>query len=163
MSTLILFLLFFVAPMLVTFVIGQHIDRKHQESIRKREIKYCNVIVTTQKAPPPSYSGQSFRLVAGAVVIGSNHFRQVIASLQSFIGGRISSFEPILERGRQEAILRMKETAYKRGDNFIANVRFETVPLSGNASRYQYGMGKIELLAYGTAWRAPQSLPDTTR
>jgi len=66
--------------------------------------------------------------------------------LINIFGGRVSSYESLLDRGRREAILRMKESA--KGASEIVNVRIETSSISKNDNR---GIGSIEVYAYGTA------------
>jgi uncharacterized protein YbjQ (UPF0145 family) len=55
-----------------------------------------------------------------------------------------------MDRGRREAILRMKEAARARGSRFICNVRFETSSLSeaGSGARPIFS---AEFIVYGTA------------
>jgi uncharacterized protein YbjQ (UPF0145 family) len=62
-------------------------------------------------------------LVLGSVVIGGDFFKQVVASLASLFGMRISVAEAMLDRARREAVLRMKEKAV--GADAILNVRVE--------------------------------------
>jgi uncharacterized protein YbjQ (UPF0145 family) len=88
--------------------------------------------------------------LAGPVSVGS--------LLKGLFGGRLNSFESMLDRGRREAILRMKEEARRMGAKAIFNVRLETSTLSSSsngAGRSKKGLACVELVAYGTAWRAP--------
>ena len=52
----------------------------------------------------------------------------LVANLKSIFGGRLTTFESVLDRGRREAILRMREKA--RYANFIINTRIESVMLN---------------------------------
>ncbi|MEM9005468.1 MAG: heavy metal-binding domain-containing protein, partial [Cyanobacteria bacterium P01_F01_bin.86] len=60
------------------------------------------------------------------------------------LGGRITTYETLLERGRREAILRMKEDAIKWKASKIVNVRLETAEMGGQ------GLVALEIVAYGT-------------
>ena len=90
-------------------------------------------------------------LVAGNVVISVDYFKSAAAALRSFVGGRVSAYESLLERARREAILRMKEDARRHGAKMIFNVKLETASISqGGANQ----LGSVEVYAYGTAMLA---------
>lgn len=55
-----------------------------------------------------------------------------------------------MDRGRREAVVRMKEQARGMGATMIFNVRFETSSLSEDQSGKQL-MFSAEFIAYGTA------------
>tara|TARA_Y100001934_G_C12303925_1_gene751413 strand:- start:612 stop:893 length:282 start_codon:yes stop_codon:yes gene_type:complete len=86
----------------------------------------------------------------GSVVISLDYFKRFLAGLRSLVGGRVGSYESLLDRARRESLLRMKEVAIKGGYDAVINVRFETSRL---ASSGQNGSGTagVELMAYGTA------------
>jgi uncharacterized protein YbjQ (UPF0145 family) len=66
------------------------------------------------------------------------------------IGGRIKTYEPLLDRARREAILRMTEEARSQGYDAVFNVRLETSRLA-NGRRDGKGIAGVEMLAFGTA------------
>jgi len=141
------------ALMIIGYFCGSIGQGRHYREIKIREWALRDILVFNEKAPPAKFYGQDFMLVSGSVVMSCDYFRKVVAGLKQLIGGRLVSFEAMLDRGRREAILRMKEEARKRGATVIFNVRLETSNismLSGNR-----GLTCIELIAYGTAWRAP--------
>ena len=89
-------------------------------------------------------------LVVGSVVIAEDYFKRVAASLKSLVGGNLRSYETLLERGRREAVVRMKKEARRLGATQVVNVRFETASLSEDWSGRR-PMFSAELIAYGTA------------
>ncbi|MDR3323715.1 MAG: YbjQ family protein [Zoogloeaceae bacterium] len=145
-------IIFVVILMGVAFIFGSIGQSRHYRSIKRREWQLRRILVFNEKMPPASFAGQEFALVSGSVVMGSDHFRQVLAGLKSIFGGRLGSFETMLDRGRRESILRMKEQAARMGATAIFNVRLETSVLSSREGRKQ-GLACAELIAYGTAWR----------
>jgi uncharacterized protein YbjQ (UPF0145 family) len=145
-----------VAIIVVALVAGNIGQNAHYTSIKKREEKYRDIFIFNEKIPPPEYAGQRFDLVCGSVVMGSDYFRQFVASIKALFGGRLNSFEAMLDRGRREAILRMKEDAYSMGGTVIFNVRMETSTLS-MTSDGKRGLACVELLVYGTAWHTPNA------
>ena len=87
-------------------------------------------------------------LVGGNVVISVDYFKRVVAGLRTIVGGRITTYESLLERARREAILRMKEDAKAKGARFVVNVKLETASITKGR---QQQVGAVEVYAYGTA------------
>lgn len=132
------------------YVFGRIAEKKHYHSIIKREKELLDVPVVTLRSYAPLSKDVDSALVAGNVVISIDHFKKLIAGLRNFFGGRLTSYETLLDRARREALLRMKESAIKQGATAIINTRIETSSIgkgkSGNGS-----IGSVEVLAYGTA------------
>lgn len=141
---LVLFLVLFV----VGYFAGRWNERRHYESIRSREAQMARVLVFTSRFPPPSTARMSTALVAGSAVISEDFFKGVLAGLYSFFGGRVRSYESLLDRARREAVLRMKDEAQALGAGMIVNVKFQTFAIGGRAAESVKG---VEILAYGTA------------
>ena len=99
---------------------------------------------------PDDWSAASSTLVSGSVVISLDYFKRVIAGLRGLVGGRIKTYEPLLERARREALLRMTESARRDGYDAVFNVRLETSRLA-NSRRDGNGTAGVEMLAFGTA------------
>ncbi|MGL4668504.1 MAG: YbjQ family protein [Saezia sp.] len=153
---ILIFLAFTVILGLVGLIFGRINEKKHYRSIVEREKRYQHILLFNEKLPPVHLSGQPFYLVDGSTVMSSDYFKQIIANLKLIFGGRISSYESMLDRGRREAILRMKAEAAKKGATMIFNVCLHTSPLNDQNSG-QYKSNCIEILAYGTAWVAPKA------
>jgi uncharacterized protein YbjQ (UPF0145 family) len=99
---------------------------------------------------PEDWNASSSTMVTGSIVISLDYFKRVIAGLRGLVGGRIKTYEPLLERARREALLRMSESAHEQGYDAVFNVRLETSRLA-NASRDGKGTAGVEMLAFGTA------------
>jgi len=143
----------FLLPLLllvVTYLIGSFIEKKHFQSIRKREDDLHGFAVVSFDTMPEDWSVSSSDMVTGSIVISLDYFKRVIAGLRGLIGGRIKTYEPLLERARREALLRMTESAREQGYDAIFNVRLETSRLA-NAGRDGKGTAGVEMLAFGTA------------
>lgn len=130
------------------YFFGQYFEKKHYKSIFKREKQYRNILAIASRVPPVSATPEKSVLVTGSVVISVDYFKRFLASLRSLIGGRIVSYESLLDRARREAILRMKESAKSLGADKVFNIKLETASISKNAKGK---IGSIEVLAYGTA------------
>jgi uncharacterized protein YbjQ (UPF0145 family) len=141
---LVLFLVLFV----VGYFAGRWNERRHYASIRSREAQMARVLVFTSRFPPPGTARLSTALVTGSAVISEDFFKGVLAGLYSFFGGRVRSYESLLDRARREAVLRMKGEAQGLGAAMIVNVKFQTFAIVCRAAESVKG---VEVLAYGTA------------
>lgn len=143
-------LLIFLVLMALGYFFGRAAEHKHYKSIIEREKKTLSLPVTTLKTLPPQAASCTTRLVTGNVVISIDFFKKFLASLRTLFGGRVTSYETLLDRARREAILRMKESAIADGANMIINVRIETASISKSSSGRE-SVGSVEVVAYGTA------------
>ena len=143
----------FGLPILIlifAYFIGSRIEKKHFEDIRRREADARNFPVVSFRTLPEDWNVGSSTLVVGNIVISLDYFKRVIASLKGLVGGRIKTYEPLLDRARREAMLRMIESARSQGYDAVINVRLETSRLA-NARRDGKGIAGVEMFAYGTA------------
>ena len=141
---LIVFAILFV----VGYFAGRWNERRHYASIREREEQLAGVLIFSNRFPPASTTRVDCGLVAGSVVISEDFFKGVVAGLYSIVGGRIRSYESLLDRARREAVLRMKSEAQKLGAGMVINVKFQTFAIGG---RNPGNIKGVEMLAYGTA------------
>ena len=139
-----------VALLVVTYLIGSYLERRHFAEIRFREAASRTFPVLTFKRAPATLEVTSGELVSGSVVISLDYFKRFLAGLRGVVGGPVSSFETLLDRGRREAVLRMVEEARRRGYNGVICVRLETARLA-SGKRNGKGTAGIEVLAFGTA------------
>ena len=87
-------------------------------------------------------------LLLGNTVVSVDYFKRFLAGLRALVGGRIHSYESLLDRARREALLRLKKEAIDRGFHAIVNVRLETSRLA--SSTRGEGLAGVEVLAFGT-------------
>ena len=145
-------LLLQIAPVIGLLVLGYGAGRlaehRHYRSIRRREDELRDVIVITSKTLPESNTAPGTRLVLGSTVISIDYFKRFVAHLRMIFGGRVHTYESLLDRARREALLRMQARARDLGAKMIFNVRFETSSISKGQRQ---SVGSVEVLAYGTA------------
>lgn len=134
----------------ITFLTGTFIEKRHFDNIKKREIALIRkpIINFGAKTWDTKRKIKKVELVTGECVISGDYFKNFVASLKNIFGGRLTTFESILDRGRREAILRMREKA--RGANFIINARIESVMLNETYNA-QESVPQCAIIAYGTA------------
>jgi uncharacterized protein YbjQ (UPF0145 family) len=140
------------AGLVLAYVVGDVIERRHYRTIRGRETATRRCMATTAHTVPEEWSVAATELVTGHVVISVDHFKRFLAGLRAIVGGRVKSFESLLDRARREALLRMKEEAIAHGCEAVINVRIETSRLA-SARREGKGTAGVEVLAFGTAIR----------
>jgi len=136
--------------LIVAYIVGNFIEKKHFRRIIRREKALHGFPVTTFQALPSDWQVGRAEMVTGSVVVSLDYFKRIIAGLRGLVGGRIKTYEPLLERARREAILRMIERAKKGGYDAVINVRLETSRLA-NAKGNGHGIAGVEMLAFGTA------------
>ena len=96
-----------------------------------------------------SFSVQKGMFVSGGVAIALDDFKNFLAAIVGILGGRVRSYESLIDRARREAVLRLKEKAYAEGYNALVNLRLETATIGGNTKKK--GASAVEALAYATA------------
>lgn len=141
-------LLVFAVLLTIGYGFGRANEARHYASIREREARYRDILLFSARFPPEAARARESRLVMGNAVISVDFFKQFVAGLRSLLGGRVTSYESLLDRARREAVLRMKEDAALDGARMIFNIKFETSAVSQGA---QNRIGSVEVLAYGTA------------
>ena len=125
---------------------GKYLEGKHYKQIKEREAKFQERPAVTFEAIPEGTAVASAELVVGSVVVSIDYFKQFLSSFRMVFGGEMQSYSTLLDRGRREAILRMKECC-PQADIYI-NTRLETASISkGNQKK----IGSVEVVAYGTA------------
>lgn len=133
----------FIGVGLLGWLLASWLERLHLRSISAREIPLRNILVTTSKRPPPD-EPEGCTLLVGSVVVAHDYFRTLIIAIRRLIGGNIKPYERLVQRGRREALVRLKEEADLLGIDKVINIRFDTTTVSG---RFLHA---IETIAYGT-------------
>lgn len=146
----LILLAIYVVPIVGTIFfgfIGSYVERKHFADIRTREALTASLPIIPSRTLETDRVVIDARLVFAAAVISQDHFKRFLANLRNVFGGRIRSYETLMDRARREALLRLKEEC--PGASLIANLRLETCAIS--KSRGNRGVVAVEVIAYGTA------------
>lgn len=128
------------------WLLATWLERRHFQSMNEREIPLQDVQVNTAKRVS-SCEPEGVTLLIGSVVVAHDYFRTLIIFLRRVVGGNIRPYERLVQRGRREALIRLREEAELRGIDKVVNVRFTTTAVSG---RFLHA---IEMVAYGTGVR----------
>ena len=128
---------------LAGWLIATWFEKRHLKSMSRRETPLQSIKLNTLKHPP-ACEPEACTLLIGSVVVAHDYFRTLIIMFRRLVGGNISPFERLVQRGRREALIRLKEEAATRGIDQVINVRFTTSAISG---RFLHA---VEMVAYGT-------------
>ena len=134
----------------VGFFAGRAAEKRHFRELAEIEASLRDILVFNERRLPADRAFASGTLVVGSVVIAEDYFKRIAAGLRGLVGGRITVYESLLDRGRREAIVRMKQEARDIGATMIMNVRLETASMSEDQSG-RAPMFSAEFIAYGTA------------
>lgn len=138
----------------IAFFSGSYVERRHFRSIRKREEELRGVLLFALRRVPADLTISEPRMIQGSVVVSADYFKAFVAFLRGIIGGRMGTYEALVERARREAIVRLKQRARELKKDLVLNVKFETV-------RIHAGIGNtvisVEALVYGTAYQRNES------
>jgi uncharacterized protein YbjQ (UPF0145 family) len=140
----------FAVLIAIGLFVGRANERQHLRELAASEQRLRDIVTCSGRGSADAGAFRGGALVVGSVVIAEDYFKRVAAALKSLIGGNIVSYESLLERGRREAIVRMKQEARRLGATHVVNVRLETASLSEDWSGRR-PMFSAEIVAYGTA------------
>lgn len=141
MDGLLLQLLIFAVLFAVGFGFGRYNECKHFQYLAEQEQRLAYIQLDSSRFKSTDLPGQ---LVSSNVVISHDYFKYAIANVQNLLGGRLTSYESVVERARREAIVRLKLEAEKMGATQILGLRLSTTELGMQG-------GMVEVFAYGTA------------
>lgn len=129
-------------------IIGMQREKAHFKSLDEREKQFSGILISDMKRLPHNWEADSPKLVTGHVVIATDHLKQFFSSWRKIFGGRMISYEKMVERARREAVLRMLEQAAQNRANVVWNLRITTMTIQNSENG---GSAGVEVLAYGTA------------
>lgn len=144
-------LLFALATLIFFFFFGAWVERKHLRSLDEREAELEGIVVHQLKSMPPGWTvtGEPV-LLSASVVLANDYFKSFKSALKKLIGGNLTEHQRLMERGRREAIVRLKQEARNAGCNVVWNVRLETSMMQEQAKQKA---SSGEFIAYGTGMR----------
>ena len=144
MDGLIIQIVIFAILFSVGFGFGRFNERKHLQYLDEQEQRLAYIRVNNSRFIESTLPGH---MISSNVVISHDYFKYAIANVQNMLGGRLTSYESVVERARREAIVRLKLEAEKMGADQIMGIRLSTTELGMQG-------GRVEVFAYGTAIQA---------
>lgn len=125
----------------IGWAFGRHIERKHLYQLEQQERELAHICIDTNRFSTSESKGQ---LVSSNVVLSHDYFKYIISMIQSLLGGRLTTYETVVDRARREAVVRLKLEAQKMGATQIMGLRLSTTEMGMEG-------GMVEVFAYGTA------------
>ena len=125
----------------IGFAFGRYFERKHLRELEENEKRLAYIRIDTNKFQTSEQMGQ---FISSNVVISHDYFKFIIANIQNFFGGRLTTYGSVVDRARREAVVRLKNEAEKVGSNHIMGLRLSTTEMGMQG-------GMVEVFAYGTA------------
>lgn len=144
MDGLIIQIVIFAILFSVGFGFGRYNERKHLQYLDEQEQRLAYIRVNNSRFNESTFPGH---MISSNVVISHDYFKYAIANVQNMLGGRLTSYESVVERARREAIVRLKLEAEKMGADQIMGIRLSTTELGMQG-------GMVKVFAYGTAIQA---------
>lgn len=141
MDGLIIQIVIFAILFSVGFGFGRYNERKHLQYLDEQEQRLAYIRVNNSRFNESTFPGH---MISSNVVISHDYFKYAIANVQNMLGGRLTSYESVVEQARREAIVRLKLEAEKMGADQIMGIRLSTTELGMQG-------GMVEVFAYGTA------------
>ena len=86
----------------------------------------------------PQIDGHNIReykgIVTGETIIGANVFRDFMAGIRDFVGGRSGSYEKVLREAKDTSIQEMMQRAQELGANAIVGIDIDYETIGANGS-----------------------------
>jgi uncharacterized protein YbjQ (UPF0145 family) len=143
-----------LVPVLLLLALGYGVgtlvsERRHLQSLARREEQYCGMLVTNLKEVSDPESITNAVYVSGDAVIATDYFKSFVAGLRNIVGGEVKTFDSLITRARREATLRMLAEANRVGASEVWNVRQETsnIRSAGGTTKAV----SVEAFTFGTA------------
>ncbi len=151
--TLVCVLVPILAPLVLALVIGSWIEHRHLQNMNQREAALRSMLVSDLSSyPHHAPGGPSPQMVAAEVVVACDYFKAFLASWKLLFGGRVGSYQRVVDRARREATLRVLEQARALGYNAVCNLRIESADVAGNTQESRMPISAV--IAFGTAYLA---------
>ena len=92
-------------------------------------------MLTTTTNTLEGYTVREYRgIVTGETILGANVFRDFMAGIRDFVGGRSGSYEKVINDARTTALREMKDKAEQLGANAVIGVAFDYEALGQGGS-----------------------------
>lgn len=87
------------------------------------------MLLTTTPSIEGKHITTYYGIVSGETIIGANVFRDLLASIRDFFGGRSGAYEEVLRQAKETAMREMQAEAERLGANAIVGIDldYETV------------------------------------
>ena len=102
------------------------------------------MITTTTNTIEGKQIREYIGLVTGEAIMGANVFRDFLANITDFVGGRSGTYESKLAEARETALQELEDVARRKGANAVVGIDIDYEVLGANN-------GMLMVTATGTA------------
>ena len=104
-------------------------------------------------SPMTSMSADSSTLLHVSICVGPSWGQIFFMWFKSLFGGRLHSYDVVLDYGRREVLLRLNQQAKALGCSSMVNIRIETSTVSFARNNNSSKTSSVEFLAFATGLR----------
>ncbi|MBO8433505.1 MAG: YbjQ family protein [Bacteroidetes bacterium] len=90
------------------------------------------MLLTTTNTVEGHRIDQYYGIVSGESIIGANVFRDFLAGIRDFVGGRSQAYEEVLREAKDTALLEMSQQAERLGANAVIGVDLDYETVNGS-------------------------------
>ena len=90
------------------------------------------MLLTTTNTVEGHRIDQYYGIVSGESIIGANVFRDFLAGIRDFVGGRSQAYEEVLRAAKDTALLEMSQQAERLGANAVIGVDLDYETVNGS-------------------------------
>lgn len=158
-----LYVLYIVAPILfslllpfLSWAIGRWYQDRLMSALQLNEKQQGNMLQSDQHLSTQSLmttmAAESSTLLHVSICVGPSMGQIFFMWFKSIFGGRLHSYDVVLDYGRREALLRLNQQAKNLGCSSVVNIRIETSTVSF-AKNDKSNTSSVEFLAFATGIR----------
>jgi uncharacterized protein YbjQ (UPF0145 family) len=155
-----LYVLYIVAPILfslllpfLSWAIGRWYQDRLMSALQLNEKQQGNMLQSDRHLSTQSLmtamTAKSSTLLHVSICVGPSVGQIFFMWFKSVFGGRLHSYDVVLDYGRREALLRLNQQAKSLGCSSIVNIRIETSTVSF-AKNSKNSRSSVEFLAFAT-------------
>jgi uncharacterized protein YbjQ (UPF0145 family) len=126
--------------LVIAYFVGTRRERRHLQSLERRELEFAYIPILSGDDPVWDLKDHQSYFVTASTVVAGDYFKHFWASLRNLFGGPVTAYESLLDRGKREVLVRLKEQMPDASE--ILGVRTESVRLT---------LFTVQIMAYGTA------------
>ena len=97
----------FLGLLLLGLLAGRWNERRHYDSIRRREAALAALPVMPSAEWDADREVEAAWMVSSSVVVSVDYFKRFAMGIRNLFGGNVRSYESLLDRARREAVLRV--------------------------------------------------------
>ena len=141
----------------LSWAIGNWYQNRLMSALLENEKRGGKMLQSDQhlstSSPMTSMSADSSTLLHVSICVGPSWGQIFFMWFKSLFGGRLHSYDVVLDYGRREVLLRLNQQAKALGCSSMVNIRIETSTVSFARNNNSSKTSSVEFLAFATGLR----------